>query len=375
MKRTAMLGLLAVVSFAAQAAQDPPGWRIGGQASFTQFEFTEGGIDDIDDSSVGAKVFGQYQFNNWLAVEGAYHNTGDFKETLPNSPGPNFPAGSYTIGFDGLSANAVIFFPRISDDISFALKAGFFDFDADLRVVEANSSSNDNRSYDGLTVGGAAAIHISDNFGLRADLEWFDIDFGDLYAVNIGLYYAFGGGGGSAPAAAPAPAPAPMEAAPAAEEPAAAEPAPAPAPPADSDGDGVTDDADKCPGSPAGAKVDANGCEEQIVLEGVTFETNSAQLTGASVAILDNAAALIKQRPNSNVQVSGHTDSSGPDEYNLDLSQRRATAVMDYLVSQGVDAGKLTSSGYGESQPVAGNDSAEGRAQNRRVTLDFSAAN
>jgi outer membrane protein OmpA-like peptidoglycan-associated protein len=368
MNRTAMLGLLAVLSTAAaEAGQEAPGWRIGGQASFTDFDWTDGDQDLIKDGSVGGKLFAQYQFNNWFALEGGWQNTGDFKESVVNAPdGAVYPVGDYKLGFDGFSGNAVVYLPVGSEEIRPFLKAGLYDFDTELSY-EGNVTSSGSES--GLTLGGGVAIQISDRFGLRADAEWFDAEVGDLVAVNIGLLYAFGGDD-SEPAAAPVAA-APV----AAPEPAPPPPPPPPAPPADSDGDGVTDDADKCPGTPAGAKVDATGCEEQIVLQGVTFETNSAQLTSESVAILDNAANLLKQRANFKVQVSGHTDSSGPDEYNLDLSQRRAAAVMDYLVSAGVDDGQLSSAGYGEAQPVADNSTAEGRAANRRVTLDFTGAN
>jgi OOP family OmpA-OmpF porin len=139
----------------------------------------------------------------------------------------------------------------------------------------------------------------------------------------------------------------------------------------DSDHDGVVDRLDKCPGTPAGAKVDATGCETVITLKGVNFETNSAKLTASSTSILDNAVTVLKQRSGAKVEVQGHTDSVGKDAYNLSLSSHRAKAVLDYLVAHGVDAKMLTSKGYGEAQPIASNDTAEGRAENRRVDLKF----
>jgi len=139
----------------------------------------------------------------------------------------------------------------------------------------------------------------------------------------------------------------------------------------DSDGDGVVDRLDQCPGTPAGAKVDARGCEIVITLKGVNFETDSAKLTADSTAILDEAAAVLKQRPGAVVEVQGHTDSRGKDAYNQRLSERRARAVQDYLVGAGVSASVLSAKGYGEVEPVASNDTDEGRAQNRRVDLKF----
>ncbi|MDJ0805306.1 MAG: OmpA family protein [Gammaproteobacteria bacterium] len=138
----------------------------------------------------------------------------------------------------------------------------------------------------------------------------------------------------------------------------------------DSDGDGVADYKDQCPGTPAGAKVDTKGCASQIILRNVNFELNSNQLTTESMVILDGVASSLKSRADiSGIQVIGHTDSSGSAAYNQTLSEKRAQAVADYLVSQGVESGSLSSKGMGESQPIADNSTSEGRASNRRVEL------
>ena len=79
--------------------------------------------------------------------------------------------------------------------------------------------------------------------------------------------------------------------------------------------------------------------------------------------------AIVKHHPNATFEVAGHTDSVGGDRYNKDLSQRRAVNVRAYLVEQGVNADSMTAVGYGESQPVADNATAAGRAENRRVEL------
>jgi OOP family OmpA-OmpF porin len=169
----------------------------------------------------------------------------------------------------------------------------------------------------------------------------------------------------------------------------------------DSDGDGVADRLDQCPGTPAGAAVDAKGCEldadgDGVVdrldecpntaagtavdnsgcalpttyeLEGVNFEHDSATLTGDSTATLDAAVEIMTRHSDLVVEIAGHTDSRGSDDYNQGLSERRAEAVRDYLVSHGVDAGNTSVKGYGESSPVADNDTEDGRAANRRVEL------
>ncbi|MFV2068413.1 MAG: OmpA family protein [Pirellulales bacterium] len=150
--------------------------------------------------------------------------------------------------------------------------------------------------------------------------------------------------------------------------------------PTDSDSDGVFDGIDKCPGTPAGREVDADGCGEfeaalaegRLVLAGVQFEFNSSDIKDESKADLDRAAAAIRNsianRPGISIEVQGHSDAIGSESYNQSLSERRAAAVRDYVASVGPSiAGALTTRGYGESQPIADNDTDEGRAQNRRV--------
>jgi OOP family OmpA-OmpF porin len=149
--------------------------------------------------------------------------------------------------------------------------------------------------------------------------------------------------------------------------------------PNDSDGDGVTDDRDRCPDTPRGTRVDANGCPEPqavfepgkktLVLEGVTFATNSSQLTGESNAVLDRVAAALKANPDVRVEVGGHTDNTGTNAINRRLSKDRAKAVADYLVRKGIAASRLESEGYGSKEPIADNGTADGRAKNRRVEL------
>jgi OOP family OmpA-OmpF porin len=138
----------------------------------------------------------------------------------------------------------------------------------------------------------------------------------------------------------------------------------------DGDGDGIFDSQDKCPDTPQGARVDATGCpfNQELVLQGVKFATNSAELLPESVAVLDRAIATLKRYPELKVEVAGHTDSRGAEAYNQQLSARRAATVLEYLKAGGV-SNTLTSRGYGERQPIASNDSDEGRLQNRRVVL------
>jgi len=139
----------------------------------------------------------------------------------------------------------------------------------------------------------------------------------------------------------------------------------------DTDGDGVADRLDKCPGTAQGTPVDNNGCElpSAYELKGVNFAFDSAALTPESSATLDEAVKILKRHPDLKVEIAGHTDSVGTAAYNLGLSKRRAQSVADYLIAHGVDRANLTVKGYGETEPLADNATAAGRAANRRVEL------
>ena len=139
----------------------------------------------------------------------------------------------------------------------------------------------------------------------------------------------------------------------------------------DDDGDGVVNRLDECPGTPAGTPVDKRGCEIKgdYVLQGVNFESNSDRLRPGATGILDSVVETLLKYPEIRFEVQGHTDSDGSAEYNESLSARRAKTVHDYLASQGVDVSRMTVRGYGESQPIADNSTAAGKAQNRRVVL------
>ncbi|SDQ74359.1 OmpA family protein [Flagellimonas zhangzhouensis] len=102
---------------------------------------------------------------------------------------------------------------------------------------------------------------------------------------------------------------------------------------------------------------------------GVYFDTNKSDIKGTSATTLDKLAGIFKEYPKSNILVEGHTDSDGAAEYNMGLSQRRAQSVTSYLVGKGISSGRFTTKWYGEEQPKASNETAEGKSQNRRVEL------
>ncbi|HWY25268.1 MAG TPA: OmpA family protein [Nevskia sp.] len=139
----------------------------------------------------------------------------------------------------------------------------------------------------------------------------------------------------------------------------------------DSDGDGVVDAVDKCPNTPPNTRVDGDGCPipKVVRLEGVTFEFNKTRLRPDSQTILNWVVGIMKKYPDMQVELAGYTDSVGSTAYNLKLSQKRADAVKGYLLEQGVDGSRIQTKGYGKDNPVASNDTDEGRERNRRVEL------
>ncbi len=282
---------------------------------------------------------------------------------------------------------------------------------SDAGVPQATRNQRDGLGY--LVKAGAlvdvtsdGALQISAEVGQRSDGYFSSCDLcvrnelrhqEDLFA-GLGIHYNFGFGGHAkaapAVAAAPvaAPAPAPMAA------PVAPPPPPPPPAPADSDHDGVVDSADRCPGTVAGAAVDATGCEldndkDRVVnrldkcpttpagdkvdavgcslsmaLE-VQFDTGKATIKPESNGKLDEFVQFLKDVPSANGELEGHTDNVGKKASNQSLSQRRAEAVKAYVVGKGVDAARLTAKGYGDTKPVADNKTVDGRAANRRVVF------
>jgi outer membrane protein OmpA-like peptidoglycan-associated protein len=102
---------------------------------------------------------------------------------------------------------------------------------------------------------------------------------------------------------------------------------------------------------------------------GILFASNQATLEGPARANIEELARILKKYEDTNVLIEGHTDSQGSEDYNLELSRRRAQSVANYLAEQQVDATRFTLMGYGETQPVASNETPEGRRENRRVEI------
>lgn len=221
-----------------------------------------------------------------------------------------------------------------------------------------------------LNYGIGLKYFLTDTIALRGDVRHLlaldqgidEISKGhDNLLYTAGLTFQFG-----------APAPAPVTRAAEVRE----EPAPAPAPytaqPAgaqDSDNDGVPDDRDECPGTAEGVMVDEKGCPLSLSIH-IEFDFDKAEIKPEHRSELQKAADFIDQYDAPQILIAGHTDSVGPEAYNQELSERRAAAVRQYLIdNHNLDPQRLVSRGYGESQPVASNETPQGRAQNRRTDI------
>jgi OOP family OmpA-OmpF porin len=145
--------------------------------------------------------------------------------------------------------------------------------------------------------------------------------------------------------------------------------------PLDSDRDGVPDYRDKCPGTPEGAKVDSDGCTVKLekavsITLDVKFDTGKSIVKPEYYPKIQEVGQFMREYADTNAVIEGHTDDVGKDESNQRLSEQRANAVREVLVSRfGVNPMRLRAIGYGESRPIASNASAMGRAQNRRVVV------
>ncbi len=150
----------------------------------------------------------------------------------------------------------------------------------------------------------------------------------------------------------------------------------------DNDNDGIPDERDQCPNEPESINglQDEDGCPDEgksavrlsgnriEILERVYFDTGRATIRKRSYSVLRQVASVLEANPDIKLlRVQGHTDSRGRERANLELSQQRATSVKEFLIEAGIDATRLSARGYGESHPIAENDTAEGRAENRRV--------
>jgi outer membrane protein OmpA-like peptidoglycan-associated protein len=158
---------------------------------------------------------------------------------------------------------------------------------------------------------------------------------------------------------------------------------PGPAPtgcPPDADDDEIPDEEDKCPTEPETKNGfdDDDGCPDVVpnefadlagILKGINFDSDKDVIKKDSKPILDRAVEVLQLYPQVRVEISGHTDSNGGYEHNVDLSQRRSAAVKQYLVENGIDEARIETRGAGPNEPIDTNDTPAGRAENRRIEV------
>jgi OOP family OmpA-OmpF porin len=348
-KRKILISSLAAAGLAfaatnAVADADQP-WHITGQIGGVELDSDRNTSDNDVWWSVG---FGRFLGNNF-SIDLEYDEfSGTYNDYATQVPGATYDEWSLSqwgvMGRYHFGESAVR--PFLAAGLGYLKHRNVMSEDSDL----------------GMSIGGGLQGKIAKHASVRAQVLYrLDKDSSSLAANNsygdwiysIGLSFDFGG-------SEPPPPPPPPPAAP-----------PPPPPNPDLDGDGVPNERDKCPNTRPGAVVDLDGCEVEAVieLEGVYFDFDKATIKPEGKVVLNEAAALLQKHERVVVEVAGHTDSVGSDAYNQGLSERRANAVKQYLTEQGVTATRLTARGYGESQPVASNDTSEGRAENRRVEL------
>lgn len=145
----------------------------------------------------------------------------------------------------------------------------------------------------------------------------------------------------------------------------------------DSDNDGVIDSEDKCPNTPG--IVSEKGCPKidaetkkvfDEALHGINFETGKDVIKASSFPVLQKVVDVMKKNPEFKLEIAGHTDNTGDEAKNMELSKARAKAVLDYLSKEGIQANRMTSNGFGQTKPSSTNDTPEGRAENRRVEFN-----
>jgi outer membrane protein OmpA-like peptidoglycan-associated protein len=152
--------------------------------------------------------------------------------------------------------------------------------------------------------------------------------------------------------------------------------------PPDSDRDGLTDDKDKCPREPEARNgwEDKDGCPDEVpkqlidvagIMAGIQFDIDKDTIKPVSRPILERAKQVLVDNPDIHVEISGHTDSTGSRDHNMDLSRRRAEAVKKWFVAEGLDAARFETKGLGPDDPIDTNDTKEGRTKNRRIEFQI----
>lgn len=316
--------------------------------------------DDLDDDTLMGIGLG-YRFDSPWAIELTYQQTdADFESPL---------IGDTEIDLWHLGA---LYHLKSQNNFQPFLSFGLGNADFDNDPMDGDDETQ-------VNAGVGVKWSFTEKAALRGDLKLFGGNSDDHIdaAVSVGLHYAFG---------------------------AKSEPAPMKVEDGDADNDGIMDSQDQCPGTPTGVEVDSRGCpkdddgdgvynymddclnttdrrarvdargcyvrlEQKVSLTlNVEFDFDSSERRDEHTGEVKKVADFMNQHPHSSVVMEGHTDSMGDADYNLGLSERRASTIAEMLVEKfNISADRVSSIGFGESQPIATNDTDEGRQKNRRV--------
>ncbi len=350
------LGFAALAIFTAPitlAAE--PGWYFGGNGGPSQTDVDEDRIAadllgdgfattfmDDNERDTGFKAFGGYQFNKHFALESGYYDLGDFGFTSFT-----VPAGTLhgVLGARGLNLDAVLSMPFTSKFSAFVRAGaaytevkGSFEGTGLVNVIEPNSESSEvNYKF-----GAGLEYMFTHRFGMRLEAERYRIDdsvgnTGDIDLYSAGVLFRFGAPPATAYVAPPPPPPPPVAV--------VAPPVVAEAPP------------------PMPVQTD-----RYCSLLNFEFEINQDKVQLEEQEKLAVIGNFLKKYPETTAVIEGHTDDVGPNDANQRLSERRANAVVTYLVRNvNVDRSRLTPVGYGETRPIADNSTDEGKRANRRI--------
>jgi len=318
----------------------------------------------------GGTVLLGYDITPRFSVEGHYSDLGE--ATFD-------PSGE--IGYEVGAVSGLLYF--INSDLGRARREGFSLFGrAGVGILENDSGEVpfDQLNDGHLLVGIGAEYGLENGLGFRLEATSHDEDI--LYGQGSILYRFGSNNRRNSAVRTPVTPPAPEPVEPAVVQPVPVEPpaelpeelpADEPLPlPLDSDGDGIQDTSDECNNTVAGTPIGDNGCAFFVgAIDGVSFASNSDELTSSALGVLGEVVNVLNQYPDARISIGAHTDSQGPGEQNLQLSKSRAIAVTRFLVEQGIDGSRLTPQAFGESRPVQSNETTSGRAANRRVEFNL----
>ncbi|MEZ8542988.1 OmpA family protein [Vibrio splendidus] len=287
--------------------------------------------EKCDDDAIGAGIYSGYNFNDKFGIELSSDFLGDYKTSFSKN-------GTTAAFSDPLIAISLTPMYRLAVqqefDVFFKAGPAYISHGGEDDVV--------------LSAGIGVEKQLSSDWALRVEYQYFD-DFDDNYVqdlnsnlLSVGVSYNFGTGNTTASAAAATASAVAVTQAP-------SEP--------------ITEPAVVVEEKTA---VIVTKAQTESFSQGM-FETNSTELSTDGKIALMPLVEVLKAHPQSSVDVVGHTDSTGAAEYNMMISKKRAAAVAAYIEEQGIEADRITASGEGEENPIASNDTAEGRAQNRRV--------